>query len=78
MIRSASLDTLQPMDFDPATYSLLVVAKNLAASPVTLTDQQVEEALRQTNPATVIQVVHYTAMRSLFDRYTEAAGLPSD
>ncbi|MFO0923393.1 MAG: hypothetical protein U0905_12995 [Pirellulales bacterium] len=72
------LDTLQPMDFDPATYSLLVVAKNLAASPVTLTDQQVEEALRQTNPATVIQVVHYTAMRSLFDRYTEAAGLPSD
>ncbi len=59
-------------------YSLLVLAKKLGASPVILTDAQVEEALRQTGPREVVQAIHYTAMRSLFDRFTEAAGLPSD
>lgn len=58
--------------------SLLVVAKNLAASPVVLTDAQVAKALQLSSPRDVVQTVHYTAMRSMFDRFTEAARLPAD
>jgi alkylhydroperoxidase family enzyme len=58
--------------------ALLLVAKNLAASPVILTDAQVADAVRLAGPRDVVQTIHYTAMRSLFDRFTEAAGLPSD
>jgi alkylhydroperoxidase family enzyme len=58
--------------------ALLVVAKNLAAAPVVLTDAQVAEAVRLAGPRDVVQTVHYTALRSLFDRFTEAAGLPAD
>lgn len=58
--------------------ALLVVAKHLAAAPVILTDAQVDEAVRLAGPRDVVQTVHYTAVRSLFDRFTEAAGLPAD
>ncbi|MFO1066685.1 MAG: hypothetical protein U0892_22735, partial [Pirellulales bacterium] len=58
--------------------ALLTIAKNLGASPVVLTDEQVAEALKQSSPRDVVQAVHYTAMRSLFDRFTEAAALPAD
>lgn len=58
--------------------ALLLVAKNLAAAPVILTDAQVAEAVRLAGPRDVVQTVHYTAVRSLFDRFTEAAGLPAD
>ncbi len=58
--------------------ALLLVAKNLAASPVVLTDSQVADAVRLAGPRDVVQTVHFTAMRSLFDRFTEAAALPTD
>jgi alkylhydroperoxidase family enzyme len=58
--------------------ALLVVAKNLAAAPVILTDAQVADAVRLAGPRDVVQAVHYTAVRSLFDRFTEAASLPAD
>lgn len=58
--------------------ALLTVARNLAASPVVLTDAQVAEAVRLAGPRDVVQTVHYVAMRALFDRFTEAAGLPVD
>ncbi len=59
----------------PKLQSLLTVAEHLAASPVVLTDEEVATALKHWSPKEVTQAIHYTAMRSLFDRMTEAAGL---
>ena len=61
-----------------AERTLLVVADTLAASPVACTDAIFREALEATSPATMTRVVHEVAMQSLFDRFTEAAGLPVD
>ena len=55
--------------------AVLVVADTLAASPVACTDAKFEDALGATSPATLVHVVHEVAMESLFDRFTEAAGL---
>jgi hypothetical protein len=54
---------------------MLVVADRLAASPVICTDADFGTALEATSPATMVHVVHAVAMDSLFDRFTEAAGL---
>ena len=59
----------------PKLQTLLTVAEHLAASPVVLTDGEVAAALEHWSPREVTQAIHYTAMRSLFDRMTEAAGL---
>jgi hypothetical protein len=59
----------------PKLQSLLSVAEHLAASPVVLTDEEVAHALEYWSKREVTQAIHYTAMRSLFDRRTEAAGL---
>jgi len=58
-----------------ADRAVLVVADRLAASPVACTDADFETALEATTPGTMVQVVHAVAMDSLFDRFTEAAGL---
>jgi alkylhydroperoxidase family enzyme len=58
--------------------ALLVVTRNLAASPVVLTDVEFERALRLNSPRDLVQTVHYVAMRALFDRFTEAAAPPLD
>lgn len=58
-----------------AERAVLVVADRLAASPVVCTDADFERALEATSPGTMVQVVHAVAMDSLFDRFTEAAGL---
>ncbi len=58
-----------------AERAVLVVADRLAASPVICTDADFERALEATSPATMVCVVHEVAMQSLFDRFTEAAGL---
>ena len=58
-----------------ADRAVLVVADNLAASPVICTDADFQTALEATSPATMVRVVHEVAMQSLFDRFTEAAGL---
>ena len=58
-----------------AERAVLVVADRLAASPVICTDADFETALEATSPGTMVQVVHEVAMQSLFDRFTEAAGL---
>jgi len=60
----------------PARRALLVVADALAASPVSCTDGQFQAARAATSSATMTRVVHEVAMESLFDRFTEAAGLP--
>jgi len=62
----------------PGERAMLVVADTLAASPVVCTDAQFKAALDETSPRTMTRVVHEVAMQSLFDRFTEAAGLPID
>jgi hypothetical protein len=59
----------------PAEQSLYTLAKKLAASPVVLTDADVEKALKLTGPKVVVQMISYTTNRASFDRITEAAGL---
>jgi len=59
-----------------ARRALSVVSDALAASPSWCTDGQFQAALTATSPATMTRVVHEVAMESLFDRFTEAAGLP--
>jgi hypothetical protein len=53
-------------------------ARKLAATPIALTDEDVEDALQQTNPRQVVQLVNFVTSRAFFDRVTEAAGLPID
>ena len=60
----------------PRDRALLVVAKNLAASPIVLTDRQVSEAVKLSGPRAVTQVINYTCYRAALDRITEAACLP--
>ncbi len=64
--------------FTPADQSLFTVARKLAASPVVLTDEDVENALKLTGPRDVVQLISYTTNRASFDRITEAAGLQLD
>ncbi|HEY3969588.1 MAG TPA: hypothetical protein VGM05_33855 [Planctomycetaceae bacterium] len=61
--------------FSPAERSLFTVARKLAATPVVLTDDDVNEALKQTGPRDLVQMISYVTSRASFDRITEAAGL---
>jgi len=62
-------------EFTPAERAMFTLAKNLAASPIVLTDAEVAEALKLTGPREVVQLIRYTTGRASFDRITEAAGL---
>jgi len=64
--------------FSPAERALFTVARKLAATPVVLTDDDVNEALQQTGPREVVQLISYVTGRAQFDRITEAAGLRFD
>ena len=61
--------------FSSADRAMFTVARKLAASPVILTDADVDEALKQTSPRDVVQLVNFVTTRAAFDRLTEAAGL---
>ncbi len=76
---AAILDLAGPQSgLSAADRAVLLVADRLAASPVICTDADFETALEATSPATMVRVVHAVAMQSLFDRFTEAAGLALD
>lgn len=62
----------------PADRTLYRVAQRLAATPVALTDAEVADALRQTSPLQVVQLINFVTSRAYFDRVTEAAGLAID
>ncbi len=64
--------------FTPAERSLFTVARNLAASPIVLTDNEVTEAIKLNSPREVVQLIHYVTGRAFFNRVTEAAGLPAE
>ena len=51
------------------------MARNLSASPVVLTDDEVEAAVKLAGPRDVVQLINYVTVRASFDRITEAAGL---
>lgn len=61
--------------FTTTERALFTVAKNLAASPVVLTDNEVTAAVKLAGPRDVTQLVQYVTVRASFDRITEAAGL---
>jgi alkylhydroperoxidase family enzyme len=61
--------------FTPAERALFTVARKLAASPVMLTDEDVERAVKLAGPRDVVQLISYTTTRASFDRITETAGL---
>jgi alkylhydroperoxidase family enzyme len=64
--------------FTPAERAMFTVARKLAASPVVLTDEDVDAAVKLVGPRDVVQLIHYTTTRASFDRITEAAGLRLD
>jgi hypothetical protein len=61
--------------FTPAERALFTVARNLAASPIVLTDDEVAAAVKLAGPRDVVQVISYTTSRACFNRITEAAAL---
>jgi hypothetical protein len=63
------------MEFTPAERALFTVARQLAASPIVLTDDEVAKAVKLTGPRAVVQLISYTTNRALFDRITEGSGL---
>jgi len=65
-------------EFSPKERALFTFARNLAASPVVLTDLQAEEAVKLAGTKDVGQLISYVTNRASFDRITEAAGLRAD
>ncbi len=63
-------------EFSEQDRQLFLVAKNLAASPVKLSDREVTEALATAGAAAVVQTIQYVTQRAAFNRLTEAARLP--
>jgi Carboxymuconolactone decarboxylase family len=61
--------------YSPADRAMFTVARKLSASPVILTDADVDEALKQTSPRDVVQLINFITTRAAFDRITEIAGL---
>ena len=61
--------------FTPAERAAFALARNLAATPVVLTDDEVDDAVKQMGPRNTTQLISYTTHRASFNRVTEAAGL---
>jgi hypothetical protein len=61
--------------YSPRERALFNVARKLANTPIMLADADVAEALKQSSPREVVQLINYTTGRAYFDRITEAAGL---
>jgi len=54
---------------------MFTVARKLAATPVVLTDADVEKAVKLAGPRDVVQLISYVTGRASFERITEAAAL---
>ena len=55
--------------------AILVMARKLATSPITLADEVVANVVRLSGPRRATQLINYVTSRAYFDRVTEAAGL---
>ncbi len=58
-----------------AEQAILVMARKLATSPITLADEDVAAVVRLSGPRRATQLINYVTSRAYFDRVTEAAGL---
>ena len=63
-------------EFTAEERALFRFARDLAMTPIALTDADVAEALELAGPRKVVQLVNFVTSRAYFDRVTEAAGLP--
>lgn len=61
--------------FTAVEKALFTVAKQLAASPIVLTDDEFAAGLKLTGPREMVQLVSYVTTRASFNRITETAGL---
>jgi alkylhydroperoxidase family enzyme len=55
--------------------AILVMARKLATSPITLADEDVANVVKLSGPRRATQLINYVTSRAYFDRVTEAAGL---
>ncbi len=62
-------------EFTPAERAQFRLARQLAAAPIMLTDNETDDAVKLVGPRDVVQLISYTTNRSSFNRITEAAGL---
>lgn len=62
-------------EFSAKDRALFRVARQLAATPVVLTDDEVDAAVAVSSPRDVTQLINYVTNCASFDRITEAAGL---
>ena len=58
-----------------AERAILVMARKLATSPITLADEDVATVVKLSGPRRATQLINYVTSRAYFDRVTEAAGL---
>ena len=63
-------------EFSARDRSLFQLAKQLATSPVVLSDDEVRTGVELAGPRDVVQTISYTTTRASFNRLTEAVGLP--
>lgn len=65
-------------EFTPAERAQFRLARQLAASPIMLTDAETTDAVKLVGPRDVVQLISYTTNRASFNRITEATGLRVD
>ena len=73
-------DQVYALDGDQSLLSateraILVMARKLATSPITLRDEEVADVVRLAGPRRTTQLINFVTSRAYFDRVTEAAGL---
>lgn len=62
-------------EFTPAERAQFQLARQLAASPIVLTDAETTAAVKLVGSRDVVQLISYTTNRASFNRITESAGL---
>ncbi|MFM9965384.1 MAG: hypothetical protein ACKV2Q_29715 [Planctomycetaceae bacterium] len=65
-------------EFTPAERAQFRLARQLAASPIMLTDTETTDAVKLVGPRDIVQLISYTTNRASFNRITEAAGLRAE
>ena len=75
-----TLDQVYALDSDQSSLSdaeraILVMARKLATSPITLQDDEVAKVVKLSGPRRATQLINFVTSRAYFDRVTEAAGL---
>ncbi len=74
-VSDADIDQLRKHYSDLQILEIILSARKLAAAPIVLTDDNVDEGVKLAGPSAVVQLINYTTVRASFDRITEAAGL---